>query len=130
MVVTTTLASSNTILPTPHNSSASLSSSNPQSLHFFPINRRELVTSLFITISPFFAAPQVNNPTNANPFSLPLSEARGLFQMPPVRLTNRLVVYTYRFLDSMPLYRLILWEILYVEQESLTVHEIAILKEL
>ncbi|XP_022843441.1 uncharacterized protein LOC111366996 [Olea europaea var. sylvestris] len=89
MVVTTTLASSNTILPTPHNSSASLSSSNPQSVHFSPINRRELVTSLFITISPFFAAPQVNNPTNANPFSLPLSEARGLFQMPPVRLTNR-----------------------------------------
>ncbi|KAL2457229.1 Phosphoglycerate mutase family protein [Abeliophyllum distichum] len=90
MVVTTsTLLSSNTIVPTPHNSTLSSSSSNPKSSNISSINRRELVTSLFITVSPFFAAPQVNNPTNANPISLPISEARGLFQMPPVRLTNR-----------------------------------------
>ncbi|KAL2515739.1 Phosphoglycerate mutase family protein [Forsythia ovata] len=90
MVVTTsTLLSSNAIVPTPHNSSLSSSSSNPKSSNISSINRRELVTSLFITVSPFFAAPQVNNPTNANPISLPISEARGLFQMPPVRLTNR-----------------------------------------
>ncbi|KAK6924867.1 Histidine phosphatase superfamily, clade-1 [Dillenia turbinata] len=46
-------------------------------LNFFkPIDRRELLTSLTISITTIFS-------------SSPLVHARGLFQMPPVRLVNR-----------------------------------------
>ncbi|KAK1363323.1 Phosphoglycerate mutase [Heracleum sosnowskyi] len=44
--------------------------------------RRHLLTSLTISITPLFTPPQPHFPT-------PVSQARGLFQMPPPRLTNR-----------------------------------------
>lgn len=52
--------------------------SNPKIQHnyFKPIDRRHFLTSIAISVSPFLT-------------SLPVAESRGLFQMPPVRLTNR-----------------------------------------
>ncbi|XP_009775427.1 uncharacterized protein LOC107815213 [Nicotiana tabacum] len=60
---------------------------HPQ-FHLKPNTRRHLITSLSILITPFFAYPKLNYDP-LSPFSLPVSNARGLFQMPPVRLTNR-----------------------------------------
>ncbi|XP_059656365.1 uncharacterized protein LOC132303217 isoform X2 [Cornus florida] len=54
----------------------------PKSFSF--IDRRHLLTSLSISITHFFT--HLNSP---NPFSISIAQARGLFQMPPVRLTNR-----------------------------------------
>ncbi|XP_057952279.1 uncharacterized protein LOC131146607 [Malania oleifera] len=45
---------------------------------FQPVDRRHLLTSIAISISPFFTSSQP-----------PAAAARGLFQMPPVRLVNR-----------------------------------------
>ncbi|CAA0826737.1 Phosphoglycerate mutase family protein [Striga hermonthica] len=52
--------------------------------------RRVLLTSLSLTLTPFLTSPPIQSRTHyGDLFSLPASEARGLFQMPPVRLTNR-----------------------------------------
>ncbi|KAK4350423.1 hypothetical protein RND71_029736 [Anisodus tanguticus] len=59
---------------------------NPQ-FRLTPTTRRHLINSISILISPFFASPKLNDPLS--PFALPVSNARGLFQMPPFRLTNR-----------------------------------------
>lgn len=57
------------------------------------IDRRHiLTTSLAISIiTPYFTSPppQIHQSPTPNPISIQLSEARGLFQMPPPRLTNR-----------------------------------------
>ncbi|KAK3035307.1 hypothetical protein RJ639_034015, partial [Escallonia herrerae] len=50
---------------------------NPRTL-FKSIDRRQILTSLALSITPFFTFPELND-----------SQARGLFQMPPVRLSNR-----------------------------------------
>ncbi|KAK6123368.1 hypothetical protein DH2020_042885 [Rehmannia glutinosa] len=93
MLATTTYVASNSNPPNPtHKNSSSVSpfSSNSKPSHVLPINRRGLLTSLSITLTPFLTSPQTKNHTHyADPVSLPVSEARGLFQMPPVRLTNR-----------------------------------------
>ncbi|KAL1810317.1 hypothetical protein ACET3Z_027307 [Daucus carota] len=46
------------------------------------LTRRHILTSLTISVTPFFTPPQPH-------LSTPPSHARGLFQMPPPRLTNR-----------------------------------------
>lgn len=51
------------------------------------IHRRDLFSSLAFTIIPFFSSPRLNE--YFDPFSLQVSHARGLFQMPPFRLSNR-----------------------------------------
>ncbi|KAK2972408.1 hypothetical protein RJ640_010845, partial [Escallonia rubra] len=46
---------------------------------FKSIDRRQIIlTSLALSITPFFTSPELND-----------SQARGLFQMPPLRLSNR-----------------------------------------
>ncbi|XP_073022949.1 uncharacterized protein [Primulina eburnea] len=60
----------------------------------FPVasfSRRDFLASLSIAVTPFIISPQLsNNPINvANPVALPVSQARGLFQMPPFRLVNK-----------------------------------------
>ncbi|GFP95440.1 hypothetical protein PHJA_001688300 [Phtheirospermum japonicum] len=76
-----------------HNNSSSISppfSSDSKQSHIVPINRRALLTSLSLTLTPFLTPPQIkNHPIYADFVNLPVSEARGLFQMPPARLTNR-----------------------------------------
>ncbi|KAK6148410.1 hypothetical protein DH2020_019322 [Rehmannia glutinosa] len=93
MLATTTYVASNSNPPNPAHkipSSNSSFSSNSKPSHVIPINRRGLLTSLSVTLTPFLTSPQTKNHTHyADPVSLPVSEARGLFQMPPVRLTNR-----------------------------------------
>ncbi|KAJ0104794.1 hypothetical protein Patl1_18016 [Pistacia atlantica] len=59
--------SSSSIIQNPHRS-------------FKPLSRRRLLTALTLSIS-FTCQP--------NSFTLQVADARGLFQMPPVRLTNR-----------------------------------------
>ncbi|KAA8542662.1 hypothetical protein F0562_023839 [Nyssa sinensis] len=73
-------------LPPPY--PALLPPTNPKDVakFFRPIDRRDLLTSLAISIPPFFTSFNLNSP---NPLSIPIAEARGLFQMPPVRLSNR-----------------------------------------
>ncbi|XP_027125095.1 uncharacterized protein [Coffea arabica] len=63
----------------------------PKNLHnpLQPFTRRDLLTSLSFTLLPFFTSPQINNHDNFDPFSVQVSQARGLFQMPPFRLSNR-----------------------------------------
>ncbi|XP_027121845.1 uncharacterized protein [Coffea arabica] len=63
----------------------------PKNLHnpLQPFTRRDLLTSLSLTLLPFFTSPQINNHDNFDPFSVQVSQARGLFQMPPFRLSNR-----------------------------------------
>ncbi|XP_009593478.1 uncharacterized protein LOC107803401 isoform X2 [Nicotiana tabacum] len=78
---------SNTSLPPCNSSEPPPIPCHPQ-FHLKPNTRRHLITSLSILISPFFASPKLNYDP-LSPFSLPVSNARGLFQMPPVRLTNR-----------------------------------------
>ncbi|GMY24912.1 Histidine phosphatase [Fagus crenata] len=51
-----------------------------------PINRRHLITTLTISISITIPFAQ---PNSLAPLALPVADARGLFQMPPFRLTNR-----------------------------------------
>ncbi|GAB4845652.1 hypothetical protein Ancab_039053 [Ancistrocladus abbreviatus] len=48
---------------------------------FKPIDRRNVLSSLAISLNPFSLF--------FSPISLPSANARGLFQMPPIRLTNR-----------------------------------------
>ncbi|CAK9188167.1 unnamed protein product, partial [Ilex paraguariensis] len=52
---------------------------------FQPINRRDLLTSLALSITPFFTPHLTDSPSS---MSVPLSQARGLFQMPPFRISN------------------------------------------
>ncbi|KAK9278541.1 hypothetical protein L1049_028110 [Liquidambar formosana] len=80
-----TTSASNAI-PRPHPSPPS--STTPQNPHNFsqPINRRHLLTSLTICTTPFFTSSHPNTPIL---ISVPVAGARGLFQMPPIRLTNR-----------------------------------------
>ncbi|KAL0440892.1 UNVERIFIED_CONTAM: hypothetical protein Sradi_0028100 [Sesamum radiatum] len=93
MLATTTFAVSNSNPPNPaHKNSSPYPpfSSNSRQAHIVSIDRRGLLASLSIALTPFLASPQIKNPTHYADFiSLPVSEARGLFQMPPVRLTNR-----------------------------------------
>ncbi|PIN01675.1 Phosphoglycerate mutase [Handroanthus impetiginosus] len=93
MLYTTTCVASNSKPPNPTHSNSSPippCSSNLRPSHFIPINRRGLLASISITLTPFLTFPQIKNHTHYVDFvSLPVSEARGLFQMPPVRLTNR-----------------------------------------
>ncbi|CAM8936878.1 unnamed protein product [Rhodiola kirilowii] len=51
-----------------------------------PVNRRRLVTALTVSTAAFFGSYQCGD---TNVLSLRGAEARGLFQMPPVRLVNR-----------------------------------------
>ncbi|XP_024976894.1 uncharacterized protein LOC112514578 [Cynara cardunculus var. scolymus] len=65
---------------------------NPQ-IHLKSIDRRYILASLAASITPFFA-PQPPVSYDESPPLLPISvlpsaAARGLFQMPPVRLSNR-----------------------------------------
>ncbi|KAF8390406.1 hypothetical protein HHK36_024932 [Tetracentron sinense] len=57
---------------------------NPRNLHHCSksINRRHLLTSLAISTTSFFLE-------SPNILPAPVADARGLFQMPPFRLTNR-----------------------------------------
>ncbi|KAJ4712316.1 Phosphoglycerate mutase family protein, partial [Melia azedarach] len=55
---------------------------NPRS-SFKPINRRHLLTALTLSSISLTSHAQIN------PFALHVACARGLFQMPPVRLSNR-----------------------------------------
>ncbi|XP_011071836.1 uncharacterized protein LOC105157199 isoform X1 [Sesamum indicum] len=93
MLATTTFAVSNSNPPNPAHKNSSPHppfSSNSRQAHIVSLNRRGLLASLSIALTPFLASPQIENPTHYADFiSLPVSEARGLFQMPPVRLTNR-----------------------------------------
>ncbi|XP_055828578.1 uncharacterized protein LOC129896667 [Solanum dulcamara] len=76
----------NTSLPPWNSSEPPLIPSHSQ-FHFKPTTRRHLITSISILLTPFLASPNLNDPFS--PFPLPVSHARGLFQMPPFRLTNR-----------------------------------------
>ncbi|PWA43206.1 phosphoglycerate mutase family protein [Artemisia annua] len=61
-------------------------------IHLKPINRRRILTSLAATITPFFAPRLEVNYEESNLVTatfLPSADARGLFQMPPPRLSNR-----------------------------------------
>ncbi|KAI3454512.1 hypothetical protein Pfo_011175 [Paulownia fortunei] len=93
MLATTTFVASNSNPPNPtHKNSSSTApfSSNSKPSHIISISRRGLLTSLSITLTPYLTSPQFKNSTHyEDSVSLPVSEARGLFQMPPVRLTNR-----------------------------------------
>lgn len=68
------------------------SSNSKPSQILLPINRRALLTALPITLIPFSTSPQINNHYAHYSISLPVAGARGLFQMPPARLTNRLLI--------------------------------------
>ncbi|KAE8124199.1 hypothetical protein FH972_019105 [Carpinus fangiana] len=63
-------------------------SKTPHSDSSIPINRRHLLTALTISISttPLIPSPQTNY---VNSVLAPVADARGLFQMPPFRLSNR-----------------------------------------
>ncbi|MCD7468808.1 hypothetical protein HAX54_007301 [Datura stramonium] len=78
---------SNTSLPPWNSSEPSMAVPCHPQFYFKPTTRRHLITSISILIAPFFASPKLNDPLS--PFALPVSHARGLFQMPPFRLTNR-----------------------------------------
>ncbi|KAK3440041.1 hypothetical protein EUGRSUZ_B00368 [Eucalyptus grandis] len=54
-----------------------------ESFHLRPASRRQLLAALVFPVAPLLVAGE---PTS--PFS-PVADARGLFQMPPPRLTNR-----------------------------------------
>ncbi|KAI8543665.1 hypothetical protein RHMOL_Rhmol08G0236600 [Rhododendron molle] len=73
-----TLAS-HTPIPPPQSSLQSPTATTPKNVHkysFTPIHRRHLLASLAISLTaPFLSTPN--------------TEARGLFQMPPPRLSNR-----------------------------------------
>lgn len=61
-------------------------------IHLKLIDRRRILTSLAATITPFFAPRlEVNyeEPNLVTATLLPSADARGLFQMPPPRLSNR-----------------------------------------
>ncbi|KAL8457752.1 hypothetical protein ACS0TY_035571 [Phlomoides rotata] len=89
MLATTTFIASNSN-PPPNSSSISPFSSDSKQSHITSINRRSIITSLAISLAPFLTSPQTQKHTHyADSISMPVSEARGLFQMPPVRLTNR-----------------------------------------
>ncbi|ONI08390.1 hypothetical protein PRUPE_5G175000 [Prunus persica] len=81
--------------PPPHPPNPWAASQNPNN-SFLPINRRSLLAALTIstTTTPF--AHTFVNPMSAQEVAF----ARGLFQMPPVRLTNRYIVPEYSFLDA------------------------------
>ncbi|KAH6807573.1 Phosphoglycerate mutase family protein [Perilla frutescens var. frutescens] len=82
MLTATSLVSSNS--NPAHNNSSSISpfSSDSKPSHIVSVNRRNLIASLSITLAPFFTLAEFKKHTH-------YAEARGLFQMPPVRLTNR-----------------------------------------
>lgn len=61
---------------------------NSNNYNFKPIDRRHILASIAFSMStPLLTFPILND--SLNPFSVPSADARGLFQMPPVRLTNR-----------------------------------------
>ncbi|KAJ0899342.1 hypothetical protein HanRHA438_Chr08g0367421 [Helianthus annuus] len=85
---------SSDITPPPYPTTVVTSTNHPQppQTTIKPIHRRHILASLAATITPFFAPhPHPNSDQSPHiPISvLPSADARGLFQMPPVRLTNR-----------------------------------------
>ncbi|GAB2269860.1 hypothetical protein Dimus_004780 [Dionaea muscipula] len=86
-LATTTKSNSHRLLPLHPSIPSSPTPSIPLNLLLNPINRRRLLTSLTVSISPF--SPFFILPNSTNPLSLPSANARGLFQMPPIRLINR-----------------------------------------
>ncbi|KAF5476819.1 hypothetical protein F2P56_003515 [Juglans regia] len=61
----------------------------PHNIPYVPIGRRHLLTAVTISISISvtpFTPPQLNS---LLPVFVPVADARGLFQMPPFRLSNR-----------------------------------------
>ncbi|KAL8042033.1 hypothetical protein ABFX02_09G023700 [Erythranthe guttata] len=98
MVAKTTFVASNSSPPNPKslNFTPFSSDSKPSRYDVVPIiNRRALVAlaSLSTTLIPFWASPQIKNHSHyynyPDSINLQVAEARGLFQMPPARLTNR-----------------------------------------
>ncbi|XP_073145221.1 uncharacterized protein [Henckelia pumila] len=90
MPATTFVVSSKPATSSNPNPSSPPFSSNQELFPIVPFTRRDFLTSLSIALTPFVSFPQLNNTRNvANPVALPVSQARGLFQMPPFRLVNK-----------------------------------------
>ncbi|XP_051123310.1 uncharacterized protein LOC127246122 [Andrographis paniculata] len=88
------LSTASSAAPNPNPTDRIPSSPNPKSAKLAAaIDRRRLLQSVAVAAAiPFLAPPQIINPAAryaAELFSLPVSDARGLFQMPPLRLVNR-----------------------------------------
>ena len=77
MLATTKLVSSSSNPPTPP-----LFSSDSKQSQIISVNRRNLLASLSLTLAPFLTLDEFKNYSH-------YAHARGLFQMPPVRLVNR-----------------------------------------
>ncbi|KAI7725738.1 hypothetical protein M8C21_026616 [Ambrosia artemisiifolia] len=81
--------------PPPYPSTIVTSTNHPEppQITIKPVDRRRILASLAATITPFFSPhyPHLNSDQFPHiPVSfLPVANARGLFQMPPVRLSNR-----------------------------------------
>ncbi|KAL9253538.1 hypothetical protein AKJ16_DCAP06680 [Drosera capensis] len=80
----TTNSNPNALLSLPQSIPLSQNPSNPL---INPITRRNLLTTLTFSISQ--SSHFIISPNSQNPSSIPLANARGLFQMPPFRLINR-----------------------------------------
>ncbi|KAG6412210.1 hypothetical protein SASPL_124881 [Salvia splendens] len=77
MLATTKPVSSSSNPPTPP-----LFSSDSKQSQIISINRRNLLASLSLTLAPFLTLDEFKNHSH-------YAHARGIFQMPPVRLVNR-----------------------------------------
>ncbi|MFS7963157.1 putative histidine phosphatase superfamily, clade-1 [Helianthus anomalus] len=91
-MLATTYSSNKTPPPYPTAVVTSTNHPHPPQTTIKPIHRRHILASLAATITPFLAPhPHPNSDQSPHiPISvLPSADARGLFQMPPVRLTNR-----------------------------------------
>ncbi|XP_071703507.1 uncharacterized protein [Rutidosis leptorrhynchoides] len=89
-MLVTTFASKTT--PPPSTTTIPTAFNQPEipQFHLNPIDRRRILTSFAATITPFFTPPNNHEQSSLIPISLfPSADARGLFQMPPVRLSNR-----------------------------------------
>ncbi|XP_042947461.1 uncharacterized protein LOC122280570 isoform X2 [Carya illinoinensis] len=76
-----------TPLLSPRSSLPPSSIPKPHNIPYVPIGRRHLLTAVTISISVTpFTPPQLNP---LLPVFVPVADARGLFQMPPFRLSNR-----------------------------------------
>ncbi|CAH1428448.1 unnamed protein product [Lactuca virosa] len=91
-MLVTTFASNKTPPPYPTTVSAATSHPETPKVHLKSIDRRRILASLAASITPFLAPnPHLNHEESPLPpvFLFPSADARGLFQMPPVRLSNR-----------------------------------------